>query len=517
MQSKRDQVQAHSFMMSRLTVGMLLADPDAPDNPLARTTRGFLMGLVAAVLIGAGAGVYGLMSPGGQASWRSPGSFVINRDTGSRYLFLGGRLRPVRNYASAKLLGGAGLKTSSVGGASLQTTPVGLPVGIPGAPDSLPAVDKLDNDIWQVCSSVGVGSTQAAYPKASKARTVLNVGDAGDYEGLAAGRALVVNGPDGAQYLVWQGSRLKLDGKTGAAVSLGYGSLAPRPVSAAFLDALVAGPTLMPPAVPGRGDTGPQLAGHKSTVGQVFRVEVPGSAAHYYLLQRNGLVPLTDTLAALALGDPQTRNKAYGGHSPSAVGIGADALKQHMASSSGALTPRTDGLPPAPPEAVTVPSDSVACARTELNARGETRVTTVLRKENSLASAAQVDATDVQQACMRVDSIRVQAGHGALVRALAASGANVGDTTYLVGDTGAKYRVPTAEALTALGYEQTQVSAIPSTLLAMLPTGPDLDPRAASGLVKPRASSADCGSRLKEKGGVAVKKVGLTPALGTSG
>ena len=40
MQSKRDQVQAHAFAMGRLTSGMLLADPDAPESPLARTTRG---------------------------------------------------------------------------------------------------------------------------------------------------------------------------------------------------------------------------------------------------------------------------------------------------------------------------------------------------------------------------------------------------------------------------------------------------------------------------------------------
>ncbi len=40
MRSKRDQVQAHTFMMGRLTSGMLLADPDAPESPLGRTSRG---------------------------------------------------------------------------------------------------------------------------------------------------------------------------------------------------------------------------------------------------------------------------------------------------------------------------------------------------------------------------------------------------------------------------------------------------------------------------------------------
>lgn len=40
MQSKRDQVQAHGFMMGRLSSGLLTADPDAPESPLGRTTRG---------------------------------------------------------------------------------------------------------------------------------------------------------------------------------------------------------------------------------------------------------------------------------------------------------------------------------------------------------------------------------------------------------------------------------------------------------------------------------------------
>ncbi|MEU5249895.1 type VII secretion protein EccB, partial [Streptomyces asoensis] len=69
MQSKRDQVQAHAFVMGRLTSGMLLADPDAPESPLARTTRGAGIGVVITVLICAGAVVFGLISPGGNDSW----------------------------------------------------------------------------------------------------------------------------------------------------------------------------------------------------------------------------------------------------------------------------------------------------------------------------------------------------------------------------------------------------------------------------------------------------------------
>ncbi len=111
MQSKRDQVQAHAFVMSRLTSGMLLADPDAPESPLGRTTRGVVIGTVIAVVISAAAVVYGLINPGGNDSWRTSNSLIVNKETGGRFLYVDGRLRPVRNYASALLIGGSDLKT----------------------------------------------------------------------------------------------------------------------------------------------------------------------------------------------------------------------------------------------------------------------------------------------------------------------------------------------------------------------------------------------------------------------
>lgn len=40
MHSKRDQVQAHLFIMGRLASAMLRSEPDAPESPLGRTNRG---------------------------------------------------------------------------------------------------------------------------------------------------------------------------------------------------------------------------------------------------------------------------------------------------------------------------------------------------------------------------------------------------------------------------------------------------------------------------------------------
>ena len=94
------------FVMGRLTSSMLRADPDAPESPQGRTNRGVVIGVLIAVLLSAGAFVLGLLKPGTKDSWQASGTLVVNKDTGSRYLYLGGRLRPVRNYSSARLLDG---------------------------------------------------------------------------------------------------------------------------------------------------------------------------------------------------------------------------------------------------------------------------------------------------------------------------------------------------------------------------------------------------------------------------
>jgi type VII secretion protein EccB len=516
MQSKRDQSQAHSFMMGRLTAGMLMAEPDAAESPLRRTTRGVIVSIVVAVLVCGGAFVFGLLKPGGNSSWKTAGSLVVNKDTGARYLYLDGRLRPVLNYASARLIGGTQLTTSDVGTGSLSGTPVGGTVGIPGAPDSVPAPADLDAGLWQVCSTIGSGSGSAA-----AALTTVDVGGSAESTGLGTTEGVVVAGPDKTEYLVWQGSRLKLDQASGAAVSLGYGAVTPRPVSAAFLDALVAGPDLAAPDVPGRGDAGPQLGGQAATIGQVFQVRVPGSASQYYLLRREGLVPLTDTGAALVLGDPATREQAYGGQSPKAIVVGADALKQHLAPGAEGKSPSVHGQPDSPPHNNTVPGDEAACVRVQPEKGGQgARVTTVLVPKSVLSPITPAGAQDAVPGCPRVDGVVVRPGRGVLVHALAAGGTSMGDTTYLVADDGVKYVIPTSDALKDLGFSQSDAESLPSPLLAMMPSGPDLNPQAAMGAAAPSVTATGCAPAAPgltpPSQGLAAASVGAPAGQGTA-
>lgn len=476
MQNRRDQVQAHMFVMGRLTSGLLRTDLDAPESPVGRTNRGLAIGIVVALLVSAGAFVYGLISPSTTNSWRVSGTLIVDKDTGARYFYQDGELRPVLNYASAMLLAGArggGMSTTAVGTESLRHTPRGAAVGISGAPDVLPDAGALaDSRPWLVCSaSEGGAGTDA---------TVLSVASAATERPLPSGSALLVADPSGNRHLVWQGRRLRIDTGSSALEGLGYGSAEPREVSAAFIDALPAGPDLAPLGVPGRGKAGPSLGGLDTRIGQVFRTSVPGSArTQYYLLRGEGLVPLTNTQAALQLGDPDTAEEAYGDGPASARQLEAGALKGHLTAGgtgAGASAGSAEALPKSPPVLATVGKDQGVCAAVTPGTAAGTgvRVGVAVVAQSALSPLAQRPAAPTAAACLAVDGVVVEPGGGALVRASSAAGGDAGGSRYLITDNGVKYRVPTDGDGSALGYRDDQVRTVPSLLLSMLPTGPDL-------------------------------------------
>ncbi|MEU0147695.1 type VII secretion protein EccB [Streptomyces sp. NPDC006288] len=528
MQSKRDQVQAHSFMMGRLSSGLLTADPDAPESPLGRTTRGVVFGVLVSVLIGAGATVFGLLRPGGNDGWRDGKHLVVNRDTGARYLWTGtdGVLHPVRNYASARLIGGADLATVDVATASLRDVAVGTPAGIPGAPDAVPGPGELDGGAWHMCVTGPGGalpSTSGAVSGAGVDKpgvTTLVAGAPLDSRGVGGDRGVLVSGPGDDEFLVWRGSRLPLDGASDARNALGYGSEAPTPVSAAFLDALAPGPALKPPAVPGRGTEGPELGGEASRIGQVFNVSVPGGGSAYHLLQKDGLVPLSRLGAALVLGDPATQEDAYQGQSPEVREVGADALRTHRAKDPAPAV--SAELPDTPPVPQSVPRGTALCAQVDGD-NGGTRIRSVLVPLTGLAPVVVSEGTaqPFSPACVRTDATVVRPGRGSLVRALHASGAAHAGTTYLVAENGVKYRVPAKDSLAALGYAAGDIGSVPAPLLAALPTGADLDPAAASGAAEPRVTApkcdADAGDRDADGGKSGTDKTDKTDAADAAG
>lgn len=479
-QTRRDQVQAHRFVVSRLTAGLLRNDPDVAESPNSRTNRALALGGALGAVVAAGFLVFGFVSPGGSDTWKQPGTLIVEQGTGNRYLY-DGTLRPVRNYASARLIAGSGMAVHTVPRSTLAPVRRGGPVGIEGAPDALPAAGRLGTGSWQVCAATRTTDTGG-----TAAETTLTVSGGRSGTGLGASQALLVSGPESTLYLLWRGNRFELASGTSTADALGYGTARALPVSAAFLDAVPAGADLAPPEVPDKGASGPALDGLATRVGQVFVVRTPGASQQYYLLQRAGLVPVSTTQAALELAAPDERAKAYAGAAPTAVPIAADALTKALVR-GGATGATGSTLPQTPPALVPVDDGQAACVRLEPaapagdgQAAAGARISLSVAAAGGLGDAAAGDPqAPARAACLPVDAVVVPPSGGALVRALGAGGGTVGSTTYLVTDDGVKYLLPDAQAAAALGYDLSAARGVPAPLLAMLPTGPDLSPQDA--------------------------------------
>src|SRR5215472_3240593 len=107
MQTRRDHVQAYHFAVSRMASALTGADPGAGEAPFRRGTFGLVLGAVLAGLAAAAALVIGFLDPAPAATWKQQQAIVVEKETGTRFIYLGGALHPTLNYTSARLLAGA--------------------------------------------------------------------------------------------------------------------------------------------------------------------------------------------------------------------------------------------------------------------------------------------------------------------------------------------------------------------------------------------------------------------------
>lgn len=463
MQSRKDQLQAHYFVVGRLTSALLRAEPDAPQTPLRRFSMGVFVGVMLGIMGVVGVTIYGYIVPGGKKSWRDNGALIVEKETGTRYVYVGDELRPVLNYASGRLILGDDIRIMSVSRNSLRGARHGLPVGIPNAPDFLPEAKRLDGRQWQVCSGSGRDATNT-----ERAFVTLSVLD-DPAPHLPADRALLVRTPEGATYLAWNGRRFRIP-SAAALAALGYGGTPRLPVGDAWLNALPAGPDLQAPSLPGLGSAGPQVASRSTRVGQVFVIESSQRRQHFVVLE-DGLAPMTWTDATLLLGDAGTR-EAYPDGQPRALPL---TPAEFGAARRSARSMATAEFPPAPVEAAAPADGAVPCVDVTVGRRdGAETALALLPASTEDGTKVRADAGDQALA----DRVAVQPGGGLLVRAEPGPGIPDG-TLYLIVDVGLKYPLASAEVAILLGYAGIEPVTVPTTLLSLIPTGPSLDPTAA--------------------------------------
>ncbi|MGW3091114.1 type VII secretion protein EccB [Streptomyces sp. NPDC001108] len=491
-QSRKDQVQAHLYVMGRLSSGLLRDDPDSPDTPTARTWRGVRWGALIVALACVVTVLFGLIKPGGGTSWQTPGALVVVKETGARYLNVGGVLHPVLNQASARLVAGGRMAVEEVAEGSIEDAPRGTPIGIVGAPDGLPQTPGAG--AWAVCAGV-----QPSGPTRTKPLTSVVVSGPADAEdGLGSDRGVLVTAPGEGRQLVWNGRRFRIDTEHGTEAALGWAGVTPVLVDASFLTALDAGPGIAPPEIPGRGRPGPRLAGEGTRVGQLF-----SAGGQHYVLRTDGLAPLTGPARRLLRGDPRTQKQAYDGKAVTERPVGPADLAAHQAPAAAAQQ-MAAGLPASVPRVSTVdPAQEQVCVRVKPSSGGHTTTVSLLPADGVPGSPPDRQP-GVRAACVAVDRIWVRPGAGSLVRARSSAG--TGNSLYLVTDSGVSYPV-TEAGLKQIGYSAGAAVDVPGRLLSLLPSGPVLDP---SGVSRNGVVDADA----QEEGKVPQKRTQLREQCG---
>ncbi|GAA1027411.1 MULTISPECIES: type VII secretion protein EccB [Amycolatopsis] len=468
MQSRKDQVQAYFFVVGRLAAAVVHGRPDALQPPNRRLTSGTVLGLLLGGIMAAIFGIVGIFVPGGDTSWRQSGSIVMDKDSGARYVYLDNQLRPVLNYSSARLAGGKSStgQVISVAQKSLAGAPVGQPIGIPGAPDGIPAAGSLSTGTWTVCVQPPDGGQQG-----SPVVTLL-LGQPGGQQ-LAANQAFLVSAPDGGKFLVWQGKRYRIT-KRSALESLGYAASPPVLVTSGWLNSVPQGPDLQAPPTPGVGQPGPMINGRTTLAGQIYQVRNTAIGSdQLYLVRQDGVVPVTPTAAALVLAAPETA-KAYPGLPVEPIAVGPTAMTGlPQTSPSGQFG---DGLPPQPPTIANPSVDSVPCMDFTADQNGAERVSGALRPAAEVEARAMPVASHVAGAT--ADRIAVSAGGGALVQQQPTAASPPG-AAFLITETGMKYPLANPDVVSALGYGGTAAQRVPPELLALVPAGPLLSIDAA--------------------------------------
>jgi type VII secretion protein EccB len=481
--NQKDQAQAYAFLLRRQHAALMHDEPDSPDLPMRRLTVAMFASVMVAVLAVAAAGVYGLLRPGGSTAWKSGQSLILEKDTGTRYVYAHGVLHPVLNYASARLvLGQASPGIVSVSAASLRGVQRGLPIGIPGAPDELPAPGSITSGPWSVCSLPATSASGSVSPLVR-----LTVGAApGGESPLPAGQAFLVSGTDGTVYLVWHDHRLRVPDGNPALTALGYASASQLTVGDAWLSALPQGPDLAAPPLPNAGAGGPGVAGQPAQVGQVFATG-SGTGAQYFVELADGLAPVSYVQAELLLEQPGLRS-LY----PSGQPVPFPVTGVAAAASRSATMLTTDGLPAIPPPLVPTGGGQVGVCETyppggtSLPSLSTISVPATGAGSGGTAPASGTVAgpgTAGVPALAVADQVQVPPGGGVVARSVPAPGAT--GTLYVVTDEGVKYPLTDPSVLTPLGLGGVSPVMLPSALLALLPTGPTLDVQAAARTASP--------------------------------
>jgi type VII secretion protein EccB len=464
--TRRDQLQSYQFLVQRVVSALVIRDTDPQQPPFKRLSGGAFASIMVAILALAAVGVYGVIRPGGNKSWKNEGTVVLEKETGTQYVYTDGKLHPVANFASARLALGTAAVTKAVSANSLVGVPRGPMIGIADAPDSLPDPKRMLRAPWTLCSQPERDSSGRRVTV-----SVLFVGGQPSGGEPLGDRGLRVTEPESeTDYLITKDHRFEIDENDDVLQALRIDDDESVPAGAAWLNAVPAGLKIGRIPVGGRGEVSRALDGAR--VGQVYVFDSEAEQPQYYLVRRAVLEPISGLQAEVVLNDPGTR-VAYQGGTP-------EAKPLSQADGAEIADPPEEAGEEKPPE--TVPEIAPLPA-------GETSICAAFRDPDSapevllggtIADADRAVTTTVatEEGAALADRVLVEPGWGAIVEAVQSPQARSG-SLYLITDQGVRYPVANEGVLGVLGYGKPNPTRLSASLVERIPEGPTLDPDAA--------------------------------------
>ncbi|MFV2009112.1 MULTISPECIES: type VII secretion protein EccB [unclassified Micromonospora] len=440
MQTQRDHVHAHTFMMGRLSSALVEGDPTSARVPGQRALTGLVIGVILVLLIGGGLAVYGWIVPGGSKAYLQAGVILVEKESGTRYVYRAGVLYPTANLTSALLLQGPSATVKLISGNSLKDLPRGPEIGIPDAPQTVPDAAALAAGPWLACLPGSVVDQPGS-------RLGVNLDPYAPATPLAERTFALVRDARGGLYLLADFYKFPVQDDS-VLVALGATNARVPMAPTEWLDWLPTGVTLGPAKIPGAGRSGLRVGGRAYQIGTLFRQRPAAGEEQLFVLRTDGLAPIDRmefVLATVSGGD-------------TAVELDAATVASAPRSADRTLTGR---LPDLTGHHWHDPGDQVLCVRQ--------------RPIGAEAVTSEVVLTERRWAAVGADgetTVLVEPGSGMTVTPNPP--ADGGTEVTLISDNGVTHRLVGSDTLAALRLGTATAVPFPRELLAALPQGPAL-------------------------------------------
>jgi type VII secretion protein EccB len=476
MRSRREQVEAHRFITSRMNLALVLANPDSTERPLRRIGVSIFASAMVMTLVFGGFALAALLNKG--TADPEPGNIIVERDSNSVYLAVltdpadetsDIMLIPVQNYTSALLLvqpHNGEPPVQRLKASSLAKYQRGHVVGIPNAPATPPPSDSLlQEDRWNVCS-MPVRDRHSLLLAQVVVADLPQPNFTVDKE-----HWLFAVTEDENEYLVWEDRKFPIPDRSVYNILPNVQFADAMPVKQAVMDSIISGPPLEFLKRPEFGTLSDTLInGVPAEYGKTVEV-----SDNYYVLiagdDGDEFAPITKVMQLLS------------GEVAETITTG----DLNDVGAQGEIQERIFPTDPADVEVISEEGRRVAVCAIFDPAADEERANLSLnvyeRAPAMLTEAAEAVSMNSEGEIVEGHDpqIVVEGGKAVLVAAQIAPGNTLYGFRWLVDDIGVRYGIidsgfPTGTTQRLLGYADIEPVGVPDSILALIPVGPELDP-----------------------------------------